>query len=143
MAKKAAKPKVRLLTGGNPQIPAGKGNAPINAYIAAMPGWKSKMGRTLDRLIVQTVPHVAKAVLWNQPHYGNEGDGWFLSIRCINRYVQVTFFRGGRLRPLPPLRSNELFVRRLNIYEEDAFDVEQFKTWVKQASREPGWVPVT
>ena len=133
----AAKPVV-LLSGGNPQIAKAEGDAPVQAYIAAMPGWKSDLGRRLDALIVRTVPRVHKAVKWNSPFYGVEGkDGWFLSFHTFTNYVKVTFFRGTSLRPVPPGESKHKAVRYLDIRQE-GFDEAQFKAWVKQASRLPG-----
>ena len=133
--KKAAKPK--LLSGGNPQIAKAYGDAPVQAYIAAMPGWKGDIGRRLDALIARTVPGVHKAVKWNSPFYGVEGQGWFLSYHCFNRYVKVTFFRGTSLHPVPLGESKIKEVRYLDIYE-DQLDEKQFVAWVKQASRLPG-----
>lgn len=127
-----------LLSGGNPQIAKGDGDVPVQAYIAAMPGWKNDLGRRLDTLIVRAVPHVRKAVKWNSPFYGVEGEGWFLSFHCFAKYVKVAFFRGARLSPVPPGDSKQKDVRYLDIYEDDAFDEAQFATWVKQASRLPG-----
>ena len=132
----AAKPV--LLAGGNPQIAKGEGNAPVQAYIAAMPGWKRDLGRRLDALIVRTVPGVRKAVKWNSPFYGIEGQGWFLSYHCYTRYVKVAFFRGALLRPLPPGESKHKDVRYLDIGEDEDFDEDQFAAWVKQASQLPG-----
>lgn len=134
-APKSAKPK--LLSGGNPQIPKGYGDAPVQAYIAAMPGWKSEIGRRLDRIIERTVPKVCKAVKWNSPFYGNEGDGWFLSLHVFTRYIKVAFFRGTSLDPVPPGKSKHPQVRYLDIHEGE-FDEAQFTDWVKQASRLPG-----
>ena len=138
--KAAAKP--TLLPGGNPQIAKGDGDAPVQAYIAAMPGWKRDVGRRLDALIVRTVPGVAKAVKWNSPFYGVEGpgkaNGWFLSFHCFAKYVKVAFFRGTSLRPLPPGESKQKEVRYLDIYEDDPLDEAQFAAWVKQASQLPG-----
>lgn len=131
----AAKPV--LLSGGNPQIPKGYGDAPVQAYIAAMPGWKSDVGRRLDALIVRTVPGVHKAVKWNSPLYGIEGQGWFLSFHVFARYIKVTFFRGTSLRPVPPGESKHKEVRYLDVYE-DQLDEAQFAAWVKQASQLPG-----
>jgi len=128
----------RLLSGGNPQIPKGEGDAPVQAYIAAMPEWKSQVGRALDDLIVSVVPEVHKAVKWNQPFYGNAGDGWFLAFRCYTRYVQVQFFRGTSLTPEPPKASKHPEVRYLDIYEDEELDVEQLTSWIGQASRLPG-----
>jgi hypothetical protein len=132
----AAKPK--LLSGGNPQIAKGYGEAPVAAYIAAMPGWKREVGRRLDALIVRTVPGVAKAVKWNSPFYGVEEGVWFLSFHCFARYVKVAFFRGASLRPVPPGQSKQKEVRYLDIYEDDEFDEAQLAAWVKQASKLPG-----
>ena len=128
----------RLLSGGNPQIPKGEGDEPVQAYIAAMPGWKRALGARIDRLIVRTVPGVHKAVKWNQPFYGNEGDGWFLAFRCYTEYVQLQFFRGSSLDPLPPKASKHPEVRYLDIDEEDELDEEQLVAWVEQARKLPG-----
>ncbi len=127
-----------LLSGGNPQIPKGEGDAPVQAYLAAMPGWKQDVGRQLDALIVGALPKVHKAVKWNSPFYGVEGDGWFLSFHCFNKYVKVAFFRGTSLDPVPPGASKSKDVRYLDIYEDDALDEKQFTKWVKQASKLPG-----
>ncbi|TIL71308.1 MAG: DUF1801 domain-containing protein [Mesorhizobium sp.] len=132
---KEAKP--ALLAGGNPQIAKAEGDAPVQAYIAAMPGWKSDVGRRLDAIIARTVPGVHKAVKWNSPFYGIEGQGWFLSFHVFTRYVKVTFFRGTSLRPVPPGESKHKDVRYLDIYE-DQLDEAQFAAWVKQASQLPG-----
>jgi hypothetical protein len=134
-----AKPK--LLSGGNPQIPKGDGNAPVKAYIAAMPGWKGDVGRRLDALIVRTVPEVCKAVKWNSPFYGIEGQGWFLNFHCFAKYVKVAFFRGTSLRPLPPGRSQHMEVRYFDINEDAQLDEELLARWIRQASALPGWVP--
>jgi len=133
----AAKPK--LLAGGNPQIAKADGDAPVQAYIAAMPGWKSNIGRRLDAIIEHTVPDVRKAVRWNSPFYGIEGQGWFLSYHCLTKYVKVAFFRGSSLNPLPPGESKQEEVRYLDIYEDDQLDEAQLASWVKQASQLPGW----
>jgi hypothetical protein len=133
--KKAVKP--TLLSGGNPQIAKGYGDAPVQAYITAMPGWKRDVGRRLDALIERAVPSVHKAVKWNSPFYGLEGEGWFLSYHCFNRYVKVTFFRGTSLNPVPLGKSKIKEVRYLDIYEGQ-LDEKQFVAWVKQASRLPG-----
>jgi hypothetical protein len=127
-----------LLAGGNPQIPKGYGDAPVQAYIAAMPGWKRDVGRRLDDLIVRTVPDVYKAVKWNSPFYGIEDGGWFLNVHCFTKYVKVAFFRGTSLRPVPPGKSKHDEVRYLDIHEDDEFDEAQFCDWVKQASQLPG-----
>jgi hypothetical protein len=132
-----AKP-VKLLSGGNPQIAKGDGDAPVQAYIAAMPGWKRDVGRRLDAAIVRAVPGVRKAVKWNSPLYGIEGQGWFLGIHVFAKYVKVAFFRGASLRPVPPGESKQKEVRYLDVREEDQFDDAQFARWVKQASRLPG-----
>jgi hypothetical protein len=132
----AAEP--RLLSGGNPQIPKGEGEAPVQAYIAAMPGWKSDLGRRLDAIITRIVPGVRKAVKWNSPFYGTaDRQGWFLSFHVFTRYVKVTFFRGTSLRPIPPGASKHPEVRYLDIHEGQ-FDEAQFADWVKQASLLPG-----
>jgi hypothetical protein len=129
---------VKLLSGGNPQIAKGDGDAPVQAYIAAMPGWKRDVGRRLDALIVDAVPDVSKAVKWNSPFYGIEGQGWFLGIHCFTKYVKVAFFRGTSLRPLPPGKSKQKEVRYLDIHEDDSLDEAQFADWVRQASLLPG-----
>ena len=136
---KAAKKPV-LLTGGNPQIPKGEGDGPVQAYIAAMPDWKRDVGRRLDALIVRTVPDVHKAVKWNTPLYGIEGKGWFIAFNCVTKYVKVTFFRGTSLRPVPPVESKHAEVRYFHIYEDDDLDEAQLVKWVKKASRLPGEV---
>lgn len=149
-AKKAAKPrntaptskareteKPALLSGGNPQIAKGYGEAPVKAYLAAMPGWKRDVGRRLDALIVRTVPGVRKAVKWNSPFYGVEDGVWFLNFHCFTKYIKVAFFRGTSLRPVPPGMSKHKDVRYLDIYE-DGLDEAQFADWVKQASLLPG-----
>jgi len=133
----AAKPV--LLSGGNPQIAKADGDAPVQAYIAAMPGWKRDLGRRLDSIIVHTVPDVRKAVRWNSPFYGVEGQGWFLNFHCFTKYVKVAFFNGTSLDPPPPGESKDENVRYLNIYEDGQFDEAQFAAWVKQASQLPGW----
>ena len=127
-----------LLSGGNPQIPKGEGDAPVQAYIDAVPGWKQDIVRELDALIVRTVPDLKKAVKWNSPFYGVEGDeGWFTSFHCFDKYVKVTFFRGTSLKPVPPGASKTPETRYLDIREE-GFDKAQFVDWVKQASELPG-----
>jgi hypothetical protein len=139
--------KVVLLSGGNPQIAKADGDAPVQAYIAAMPGWKRDIGKRLDALIVRNVPGVRKAVKWNSPFYGIEGPedevGWFLSFHVFTRYVKVTFFRGTSLRPVPPGASKHKDVRYLDIHEgEWGSELEaQMAKWVKQAAELPGWVP--
>jgi hypothetical protein len=127
-----------LLSGGNPQIPKGEGDAPVQAYIAAMPGWKSEVGRRVDAIVTRVVPRARKAVKWNSPFYGAEGqEGWFLSFHVFTRYVKVTFFRGTSLRPVPPGKSKHPEVRYLDIYEGQ-LDEAQLAEWVKQASELPG-----
>ena len=130
-----------LLSGGNPQIAKAEGNAPVQAYIAAMPGWKRDVGKRLDALIVRSVPNVLKAVKWNSPFYGIEGQGWFLSFHVFARYVKVAFFSGTSLRPLPPGKSKVKGTRYLDIHEDDDLDEAQLRTWVKQAAALPGWIP--
>jgi hypothetical protein len=137
---KVAKP--ALLAGGNPQIAKADGDAPVQAYIAAMPGWKREVGRRLDALIERTVPGVRKAVKWNSPLYGVEGpgkeNGWFLGIHCFTRYIKVAFFRGASLSPVPSGESKSKATRYLHIHEHDELDEAQFAAWVKQASLLPG-----
>jgi hypothetical protein len=127
-----------LLSGGNPQIAKGHGDAPVQAYIAAMPDWKSDVGRRLDALIERTIPGVNKAVKWNSPFYGVEGQGWFLSLHCFTKYIKVAFFRGTSLEPVPPGQSKQKEVRYFHIHENDQLDEAQFADWVRQASRLPG-----
>ena len=129
--------KPRLLSGGNPQIAKGYGDAPVQAYIAAMPGWKRDVGRRVDALIARTVPGVNKAVKWNSPFYGLEGNGWFASFHCFTKYLKVAFFRGKSLRPVPPGESKHKEVRYLDIHEGE-LDEAQLAAWVKQASQLPG-----
>ncbi|MGX5840684.1 DUF1801 domain-containing protein [Mesorhizobium sp. ArgA1] len=143
---KAAKPapakpapaKPALLSAGNPQIPKAYGDAPVQAYIAAMPGWKGGVGRRLDALIERAFPGVYKAVKWNSPLYGIEGGGWFLSLHCFTNYVKVAFFRGMSLDPIPPGGSKQKEVRYLDIHEGEVIDEGRFVSWVKQASKLPG-----
>jgi hypothetical protein len=135
---RAVTAKPTLLAGGNPQIAKAYGDAPVQAYIAAMPGWKRDVGRRLDALIVRTVPDVHKAVKWNSPLYGIEGNGWFLGVHCFTKYVKVAFFRGASLRPVPPGESKSKDTRYLDIHEEDQLDDSQLAAWVKQASQLPG-----
>jgi hypothetical protein len=137
-APKTSAKKPALLSGGNPQIAKGDGDAPVQAYIAAMPGWKRNVGRSLDALIVRTVPGVHKAVKWNSPFYGIEDEGWFLSLHCFAKYIKVAFFRGASLRPVPPVESRHKDVRYFHIHEDDELDEAQLAAWVKQASRLPG-----
>ena len=129
----------KLLSGGNPQIPKGEGDAPVQAYIAAMPGWKSKAGQRLDAIIARQVPGVRKAVKWNSPFYGApQAEGWFLSFHVFTKYIKVAFFRGASLRPVPPVESKSQDTRYFHIHEEDQLDEAQFANWVKQASALPG-----
>jgi len=134
-AKKKTKPK--LLSGGNPQIAKGMGDAPVKAWLAAVPGWKKAVARRLDELVVRNVPGVAKAVKWNTPFYGFDGKGWFLAFHCYTNYIKVTFFRGTSLEPVPPGPSKHKEVRYLDIHEGE-LDETQFVAWVKQASVLPG-----
>lgn len=137
-AKPGVSKPVKLLSGGNPQIAKGYGDAPVQAYIAAMPGWKRDLGRRLDALIARTVPNVAKAVKWNSPFYGIEEGNWFLGIHCFTKYIKVAFFRGTALRPMPPGESKQKEVRYLDIREDEELDESQLAAWVKQASQLPG-----
>jgi hypothetical protein len=141
MVKKTSKAKPILLSGGNPQIAKADGDAPVQAYIAAMPGWKRDVGRRLDALIARTVPHVRKAVRWNSPFYGIADRGWFLSFHCFTKYVKVTFFRGRSLRPLPPVESKDPGARYVHVYEDGRIDEPLVADWIKQASELPGWIP--
>ena len=135
-----AKP-VKLLSGGNPQIAKADGDVPVQAYIAAMPGWKRDIGRWLDALIVRNVPDVRKAVKWNSPFYGIKGQGWFLGVHCFAHYVKVAFFRGASLRPVPLGTSKDKDRRYVDIRAGDELDEAQMARWVKQAAALPGWVP--
>lgn len=137
MADAANEPK--LLAGGNPQIPKGDGPAPVQAYLDAMPGWKRDVGRRLDELIVQTVPDVQRAVRWNSPFYGVEGNGWFVSFHCFTNYVKVTFFEGTSLDPMPPIASKTDRTRYVHVDEDGVQDEELFCSWIRQASELPGW----
>jgi hypothetical protein len=130
-----------LLAGGNPKIAKGDGDAPVQDYIAAMPGWKQDVGHRLDVLIARVVPGVAKAVRWNTPLYGVEGEGWFLGFHCLNRYVKIAFFRGASLDPVPPVDSKDDMRRYAHIHEDDAFDEELLARWIAQAAALPGWRP--
>lgn len=127
-----------LLSGGNPQIAKADGDAPVQAYIAAMPGWKRDVGRRIDALIVRTVPNVRKAVRWNSPFYGIEGQGWFLTIHCFTKYVKVAFLNGASLHPLPPVESKDQNTRYFHIHEDDQLDEELLANWIRQASELPG-----
>ncbi|HKX45923.1 MAG TPA: DUF1801 domain-containing protein [Planctomycetota bacterium] len=136
---KPAKPgKPVLLSGGNPQIPKGDGDAPVQAYIAAMPGWKRDVGRRLDALVVRTVPHVRKAVRWNSPFYGVEGRGWFLGVHCLTKYVKLAFFNGTSLRPVPPVESKNPGTRYFHVHEDDVLDEGLLTRWIAQAADLPG-----
>jgi hypothetical protein len=137
MVETKATKKPVLLAGGNPQIPKGYGDAPVKAYLAAMPGWKKTVGRQLDAIIVKAVPKVHKAVKWNSPFYGMEDDNWFLSFHCFEKYVRVTFFRGASLTPAPEGTSKYPDVRYYDVYQ-GALDEKQFAEWVKQAAKLPG-----
>lgn len=128
----------KLLSGGNPQIAKGDGEAPVQAYIAAMPGWKSGVGRALDDLITAAVPDVRKAVKWNSPFYGLGDGSWFLAVHCYAKYVKVAFFRGADLDPPPPVGSKQPHVRYFHVGEGDTIDEAQFSDWVKQAGQLPG-----
>jgi hypothetical protein len=129
----------KLLPGGNPQIPKGDGDAPVQAYIAAMPGWKQAIGRRIDGLVARVVPDARKAVRWNTPFYGAAGDeGWFLAYHCFDKYVKVSFFHGTLLDPVPPGKSKQAQVRYLDIREGDPIDEDQFESWLRQASAMPG-----
>jgi hypothetical protein len=132
---------VKLLSGGNPQIAKADGDAPVKAYIRAMPGWKRDVGKRLDSIIVRTLPNVRKAVKWNSPFYGIDGQGWFLSFHVFSRYVKVTFFKGASLMPPPPGPSKMKDVRYLDIHEGDVIDESQLSRWLKQAAAIPGWIP--
>ena len=146
MAKTKAKPPLKpdadgviRLAGGNPQIAKGDGDAPVQAYIKAMPDWKSALGKKIDALIVKTVPGVEKAVKWNSPFYG-AGKGWFLSFHVLTKYVKITFFNGTSLKPMPPGATEKSGDSRwLDVYENDVLDEKQFTAWVKQAAKIPGW----
>ncbi|MFS8929700.1 DUF1801 domain-containing protein [Cupriavidus taiwanensis] len=130
-----------LLAGGNPQIPKGDGDAPVQAYLAAMPGWKQDAGRRLDALVERSVPDVNKAVRWNSPFYGRQGQGWFLSFHCMTRYIKVAFFRGMSLDPVPPVESRDKDTRYFHIHEGEAFDEALLAHWIRQAAALPGWKP--
>ena len=134
---RTAPAKPTRLSGGNPQIAKGDGDVPVQAYIAAMPGWKRDIGERLDALVVRTVPHVHKGVRWNSPFYGIEGQGWFLGFHTFSNYVKVSFFRGASLRPVPPGGKGE-DARWIDIHEDD-LDESQMAKWVKQAAARPGW----
>jgi hypothetical protein len=136
--RRSAKP-VKLLSGGNPQITKGDGDAPVQAYIAAMPGWKRDIGKRVDELIVRSVRGVSKAMRWNTPFYGVDGQGFFVGFHCMTKYIKVAFFRGASLRPPPPVKSGQKNVRYFHIHEGEAFDEAQLSEWFKQAADLPGW----
>ncbi len=138
MAKKSNR-SVTLLSGGNPQIAKADGDAPVQAYIAAMPGWKHDAGRRLDALITRAVPKVTKAVKWNSPLYGVEGRGWFVGVHCFAKYIKVAFFNGASLTPMPPVESKDKNTRYFHIHEGDELDETQLVRWMKQASKLDGW----
>ncbi|MBJ7260153.1 MAG: DUF1801 domain-containing protein [Chthoniobacterales bacterium] len=133
--------KPKLLAGGNPQIAKGEGEAPVQAYIAAMPGWKRDIGAQLDALITRNFPDAQKAVRWNSPFYGVKDNGWFLGVHCLTKYVKVTFFRGIDLKPLPPGGTPKSKDARWIDLGEDQFDKQQMESWIKQAAQLPGWSP--
>lgn len=132
--------KPKLLSGGNPQIAKGDGDAPVQAYIAAIPGWKRDAAERLDKLIERTIPGVRKAVRWNSPFYGAPGQGWFLSFHVYSKYIKVLFFEGAKLEPLPPVGSKDPNGRYFHINEDGAIDEAQVAEWVKQAAALPGWL---
>jgi hypothetical protein len=142
--KKTAKPKTpepKLLVGGNPQVAKADGNAPVQAFIAAIPGWKQAMAQQVDALVDRAVPEVCKAVKWNSPFYGVPGQGWFLSFHCHTRYLKLAFFKGAALKPLPPEASKQPEVRYLHLHEHDTIDEALLLGWLRQASALPGWNP--
>lgn len=138
VAKRGAAKPVKLLSGGNPQIAKADGDVPVQAYIAAMPGWKRDIGERLDALIERNVPGVCKAVRWNTPFYGIEDQGWFLGVHCMTKYVKLAFFRGSSLRPLPPVESKQKNVRYLHLHEGEPLDEKLVASWIRQASELPG-----
>ena len=133
---RASKP--RLLSGGNPQIAKADGDAPVQAYLDAIPGWQADLARRIDALIVREVPHVRKAVKWNSPFYGVEGQGWFVSFHVFARYIKVTFFRGTSLKP-PPGGGSAKEARWIDVHEDD-LDEGQLRRWIRQAAAIPGWL---
>ncbi len=139
MTAKSDKP-VKLLSGGNPQVAKGDGDGPVQAYIAAMPGWKSEVGARIDALLVKTIPNLAKAVKWNSPFYGVEGRGYFMGLHVFNRYIKLAFFEGVSLKPMPPGRSKDPKTRYLNIHEGDELDEAQLADWFRQAAARPGFL---
>ncbi len=133
---------VKLLSGGNPQIPKGDGDAPVQAYLAAMPGWKQEIGRRLDHLIVRELADVLKAIRWNSPFYGIPDQGFFLAFHCLTRSVKVTFFKGILLKPLPPGGTEKSGdARWIDLHENTALDEAQLASWIRQAAALPGWKP--
>jgi hypothetical protein len=136
-AKTSSSP-VKLLSGGNPQVAKGEGDAPVLAYIDAMPGWKRDVGERLDMIITRTVSNVCKAVKWNTPFYGVDGQSWFLGFHCFAKYIKVSFFRGTSLHPMPPVESKQKDVRYLHIHEGEQIDEGQLVDWIRQASELPG-----
>ncbi len=132
-------PEPKLLSGGNPQIPKGDGDAPVEAYLAAAPGWKQETCRQVDALVAEVVPDVRRAVRWNSPFYGVEGQGWFLSYHCLTRYVKVTFFAGATLDPPPPEASKDPNARYLHLHEDEVVDTDALRSWIRQAADRPGW----
>jgi hypothetical protein len=136
----APKKKVVLLSGGNPQIAKADGDAPVQAYIAALPGWKRDAAKQLDAIIERAVPNLQKAVKWNSPFYGVEGRGYFLGVHAFSRYLKLAFFRGASLRPMPPGESKNADTRYLDIHEDDAIDAAQLTKWLKQAAKLPGYL---
>ena len=141
MAEGARVTEPRLLSGGNPQIAKGDGDAPVQAYIAAMPGWKRAAGERLDALIERTLPEVRKAVKWNSPLYGVDGKSWFLGVHCYTRYIKLAFFNGAGLEPPPPIAAKDPGTRYFHIQEEEALDEQQLADWIRQAAALPGWIP--
>ncbi len=137
-ASSQAEAKPKLLSGGNPQIAKADGDVPVQAYIAAMPEWKHDVGRRLDALIVRTVPNVRKAVRWNSPFYGIEGEGWFLTFHCFTKYIKVAFLNGASLEPLPPIASKDPKTRYLHIHQDEQIDEALVVEWIRQASHLPG-----
>lgn len=140
-ASSGASQPIKLLSGGNPQIAKADGDEPVQRYIAAMPGWKSALGKKLDAIITDQVQQVKKAVRWNSPMYGIEGQGWFVSFHVFTRYVKVTFFRGEALSPALPGKGKDANARWIDLHETDTFEEEQFAQWVRQAASLPGWIP--
>lgn len=135
---KKGTPKPKLLSGGNPQIPKGDGDAPVQAYLDALPGWKQRVGRELDALVARHVPGVVKAVRWNSPFYGVAGRGWFLTTHCFTKYVKVSFLNGSSLDPPPPVAAKSPGVRSLHVFEEDDLDADQLGAWIRRAAALPG-----